>query len=75
MHAARIAAGGASITADVIGGAAGFAAAFGDRSDDDGRAAIEENWIKPWPCCLMTHSAIEAASIARGASAARPESR
>jgi len=65
VQAARIAAGGASITADVIGGDSGFAAAFGARSDDDGRAAIDENWIKPWPCCLMSHSAIEAASIGR----------
>ena len=24
--------------------------------------AIDENWIKPWPCCLMSHSAIEAAT-------------
>jgi 2-methylcitrate dehydratase PrpD len=65
VHAARIAAGGASITADVIGGDDGFAAAFGPRTDDDARAAIDENWVKPWPCCLMSHSAIEAASIAR----------
>lgn len=26
-----------------------------------GRTAIEENWIKAYPCCLQTHSAIEAA--------------
>jgi 2-methylcitrate dehydratase PrpD len=71
VHAARIATAGASITADVIDGADGFAAAFGARTDDDGRAAIDENWIKPWPCCLMSHSAIEAASIAR-AELARP---
>jgi 2-methylcitrate dehydratase PrpD len=55
----------------VIGGTDGFAAAFGPRSEDDGRAAIDENWIKPWPCCLMSHSAIEAASVAREA-LARP---
>jgi 2-methylcitrate dehydratase PrpD len=24
--------------------------------------AVEENWIKAWPCCLQTHGAIEAAT-------------
>ena len=100
VHAARIAAGGAAITADVLGHAAGFEAAFGphDRPGDrpaaiddpardrraaiddparDRRAAIddpardrraiEENWIKPWPCCLMSHSAVQAAADAREA--------
>ena len=37
VQAARIAAGGVSITADVIGAEDGFAAAFGPRTDDDGR--------------------------------------
>ncbi len=27
----------------------------------DSRPAIEDNWIKAYPCCLQTHSAIEAA--------------
>ena len=67
VHAARIAAGGAVITADVMGHAAGFAAAFGAERETDGGAAIDENWIKPWPCCLMSHSAVQAAAQAREA--------
>ena len=67
VHAARVAAGGAVITADVMGHAAGFAAAFGAARETDGAAAIDENWIKPWPCCLMSHSAVQAASEAREA--------
>jgi 2-methylcitrate dehydratase PrpD len=64
VHAARLASAGASITPDVMDAPDGFAAAFGARAEDDGRSAIEENWIKPWPCCLMSHSAVEAASRA-----------
>jgi 2-methylcitrate dehydratase PrpD len=30
-----------------------------------GRSAIDENWIKAWPCCLQTHGAIEAADSVR----------
>jgi 2-methylcitrate dehydratase PrpD len=66
VHAAKIAAGGATITADVLGHPAGFEAAFGSPSGDHhGRAAIDDNWIKPWPCCLMSHSAVQAAAEAR----------
>ena len=32
---------------------------------DPAARAIEENWIKAWPCCLQTHGAIEAARAAR----------
>jgi 2-methylcitrate dehydratase PrpD len=53
------------ITPDVMDAPDGFAAAFGARIEDDGRSAVEENWIKPWPCCLMAHSAVEAAATAR----------
>jgi 2-methylcitrate dehydratase PrpD len=67
VHAARIAASGATITADVMGHPAGFAAAFGAAREADGGAAVEQNWIKPWPCCLMSHSAVQAASEAREA--------
>jgi 2-methylcitrate dehydratase PrpD len=67
VHAARIAAGGVTITDDVMGHPAGFAAAFGATRETDGAAAIEQNWIKPWPCCLMSHSAVQAASEAREA--------
>jgi 2-methylcitrate dehydratase PrpD len=64
VQAARIAAGGVSITADVVGAPDGFAAAFGGAGDGAARSAVDENWIKPWPCCLMSHSAIEAATRA-----------
>ena len=67
VHAARIAAGGATITAYVVGHEAGFDAAFGPGAVPDGRGAIDENWIKPWPCCLMSHSAVQAATEAREA--------
>jgi 2-methylcitrate dehydratase PrpD len=73
VHAARIAAGGALITADVVGHPAGFAAAFGAARASDDRPAIEENWIKPWPCCLMSHSAVQAAAEAREAVAGSRE--
>jgi 2-methylcitrate dehydratase PrpD len=73
VQAARTAAGGVSITADVLGAPDGFAAAFGHprvsadplaTGENPARSAVEENWIKPWPCCLMSHSAIEAATRA-----------
>jgi 2-methylcitrate dehydratase PrpD len=64
VQAARIASKGASISPHVLDAPDGFAAAFGARREDDGGAAIDENWIKPWPCCLMSHSAIEAAAHA-----------
>ena len=67
VHAARIAAGGATITEDVAGHPAGFAAAFAPARETAPGPAIEENWIKPWPCCLMAHSAVQAASDARNA--------
>jgi 2-methylcitrate dehydratase PrpD len=66
VFAAQAGAGGAQV-GDV---AAGFAQALGGSGaapDGDGDAAVLENWIKPWPCCLMAHSAIEAAAQARGA--------
>jgi 2-methylcitrate dehydratase PrpD len=67
VQAARIAAGGVSISADVLGAPDGFAATFATPRPGSGPAdglAISENWIKPWPCCLMSHSAIEAATRA-----------
>jgi 2-methylcitrate dehydratase PrpD len=66
VQAARIAAGGVLITADVLAAPDGFAAAFAPTraGDDHALRAVDENWIKPWPCCLMSHSAIEAATQA-----------
>jgi 2-methylcitrate dehydratase PrpD len=66
VFAAQAGAGGAEV-GEV---AAGFAQALGGSAaapDGDGDAAVLENWIKPWPCCLMAHSAIEAAAEARAA--------
>jgi 2-methylcitrate dehydratase PrpD len=66
VHAARIAAAGAAV-GEVMEHPAGFSAAFGAVREVDGGAAVEQNWIKPWPCCLMSHSAVQAASEAREA--------
>ena len=42
--------------------AAGWEAATGGSwAEPDGEEAVASNWIKPWPSCLQTHSAIEAA--------------
>ena len=73
LQAARLAAGGARAPLDEIAsGAAGFGTAFGGRwAEPDGVPAIRENWIKAYPCCLGTHSPIEAAVSLRGTSAAR----
>jgi 2-methylcitrate dehydratase PrpD len=66
--AARLAAAGARVGAAVADGPAGLPEAYGARlvlrSD---RPAIDDNWIKAYPCCLQTHSAIEAAVQAAGA--------
>ena len=65
-RAASLAAAGARSSVERI--AAGFEGAYGapwaDRSEQD-RPAIEKNWIKAFPCCLQTHSSIEAAERAR----------
>jgi 2-methylcitrate dehydratase PrpD len=65
VGAARLAGGGAQASAAVADGPAGFPEAYGSsvvlRAP---RPAIELNWIKAYPCCLQTHSAIEAAIAA-----------
>ena len=65
--AARQAAAGARVSPGVADGPAGFEESFGARwaVAGDGAAAVTQNWIKPWPCCLMAHSAVEAAATAR----------
>ena len=63
LHAVRIAQGGARVPlAAVASGPAGFETVFGFTwpAGGDGRCAIAENWIKAYPCCLATHSTIEA---------------
>lgn len=70
VHAARLVAAGAKPSASVMEGPFGFEDVFGGAWPPEHAAqrdAIEENWTKPWPCCLMAHSAIEAASSARQA--------
>jgi 2-methylcitrate dehydratase PrpD len=61
LYAARLAAGGARVPlADAV---RGFKDAIGGRYAAPGEErAVEQNWIKAWPCCLQTHGAIEAAS-------------
>ncbi len=67
--AARFAGSGARLDLDQIArGPAGFEEAFGARFELPGEpGAIEENWIKAYPCCLQTHGAIETALAARDA--------
>ncbi|MGZ8667078.1 MAG: MmgE/PrpD family protein [Solirubrobacterales bacterium] len=68
VAAARIAAAGAEIGLETVAtGSAGFSTAFGAafRATEGAAPAIEENWIKAYPCCLQTHSSIEAAAQLR----------
>jgi 2-methylcitrate dehydratase PrpD len=69
VASARLAAAGASVdVGQIAGGPAGFEAAFGASFEQPGDSrAIEENWIKAYPCCLQTHAVIEAALAARDA--------
>ncbi|HVP03534.1 MAG TPA: MmgE/PrpD family protein [Solirubrobacteraceae bacterium] len=64
VHAARLAAGGARMAMSALEGPAGYAATTGGTwaaPAPDEPPAVHENWIKPWPCCLMAHAPIEAA--------------
>jgi 2-methylcitrate dehydratase PrpD len=67
LHAARLAAGGARAPLDAVArGPAGYEHAFGGRwATPDGPPSVRENWIKAYPCCLGTHSPIEAALAVR----------
>lgn len=59
VQAAQLAARGASVGSNIR---RGFETVYGGRwADPDDALAIEENWIKAFPCCLQTHSSIEAA--------------
>ncbi|HEY8866903.1 MAG TPA: MmgE/PrpD family protein [Solirubrobacteraceae bacterium] len=66
VQAALLAAGGARSGAqmETTFGEGFTAAALGDA--DGAQPAIEQNWIKPWPCCLMAHGAIECATLVGG---------
>jgi 2-methylcitrate dehydratase PrpD len=74
LHAARLAAAGARAPLDAVaGGAGGFEDAFGGTwAEPAGTPAVRENWIKAYPCCLGTHSPIEAA-LALRATAPAPQ--
>jgi 2-methylcitrate dehydratase PrpD len=70
VRAARLAAAGARVPLAAV--ARGWEEATGGAyaEPDPGRRAIDENWIKAWPCCLQTHGAIEAAAGLREGEAA-----
>jgi 2-methylcitrate dehydratase PrpD len=72
VRAARLAAEGATASAEVE---RGWEQAYGARwvvPEPGATGAVRENWIKAYPCCLQTHGAIDAA-LAAGAGAARPD--
>jgi 2-methylcitrate dehydratase PrpD len=62
VTAARLAAHGATASHARI--AAAWHDAYGGQwaEPDPAAPAIDENWIKAWPCCLQTHGAIECAA-------------
>jgi 2-methylcitrate dehydratase PrpD len=65
VEAARLARAGARVPLEAA--ARGWDEATGGAytEPEAGRRAIDENWIKAWPCCLQTHGAIEAADSVR----------
>jgi 2-methylcitrate dehydratase PrpD len=65
VRAARLAQAGARVPLEAA--ARGWEEATGGTyaEPEPGRRAIDENWIKAWPCCLQTHGAIEAAASVR----------
>lgn len=62
VFAARAVAAGARVPHDTaVRGRDGFEAVLGGAWEEPrDRPAVLDNWIKPWPCCLMAHSTIEA---------------
>jgi 2-methylcitrate dehydratase PrpD len=59
VQAALMAAGGAAVYPSIENA---YEQAYGGRWAEPGsELAIEQNWIKAFPCCLQTHSSIEAA--------------
>jgi 2-methylcitrate dehydratase PrpD len=71
VRAARLAAAGARAPLEAV--ASGWEESTGGAyaEPDPDRRAIDENWIKAWPCCLQTHGAIEGAAVVREQGAAR----
>jgi 2-methylcitrate dehydratase PrpD len=70
VAAARLSRAGARMPLDAA--ARGWEEATGGAyaEPDPGTRAVDENWIKAWPCCLQTHGAIEAADGIRARSPA-----
>ena len=65
VAAARLAAAGATVPHARV--AAAWRDAYGGEWATRGDVpAIEQNWIKAWPCCLQTHGAIECAERVDG---------
>jgi 2-methylcitrate dehydratase PrpD len=73
VRCARLAAAGARVPLEPA--VRGWEDATGGTYAEPGpdRRAIDDNWIKAWPCCLQTHGAIEAAEGTRGRAPARLE--
>jgi 2-methylcitrate dehydratase PrpD len=67
VRAARLAHAGAATNVEAV--RRGYEHAYGATwtEPDPASPAIRENWIKAYPCCLQTHSAIDAAALARAA--------
>jgi 2-methylcitrate dehydratase PrpD len=68
VQAARLARAGAQVPLEAA--VRGFEETTGGAyaEPSSGEPAVEQNWIKAWPCCLQTHGAIEAAAqVARAA--------
>jgi len=71
LEAARLSAAGAHVDVDAV--VAGFETAHGATwAAPHGEPAIRGNWVKAYPCCLLTHAAIDAALELR-AGGVRPE--
>jgi 2-methylcitrate dehydratase PrpD len=73
VRAARLAEAGARAPLGAV--ARGWEEATGGRyaGPELGRRAVDENWIKAWPCCLQTHGTIEAAADLRARQGRLPD--
>jgi 2-methylcitrate dehydratase PrpD len=67
VHAARLAAAGARGPEPDRAYESALAPARWATPDRDRPPAVDQNWIKAYPCCLQTHAAIEAAAEVGGA--------
>lgn len=61
LLAARAAHRGATVPARTVAGEGSFADVYGGEfAAASGARAIEQNWLKAYPCCLQTHAPIDA---------------